>query len=355
MSKSITGLRIKDGVLQVSYDNGCHYEDIGQVGGADGKDGTNGSVCTIDPVTKHWLIDGVDTGVLAEGVDGINGNDGIDGMDGIDGIPYSIIAAPGENIAAVGTPSVNTSSDPITKTTTFTFNYLKGEKGDKGEDGKQGLAGKDGDTVGWEQVQNTGTAIANLTINGVTQTVYAPSNESASTSIVEYINSMTTDISANASITSITQAFFGVEYDGPYPADTYVNYSIFGDSDLAERLIAGNYKIATIFVRSGVMHQDGVDAFLPSSVFTNGSTECLIAGWGIQATRNYIKGAGSSTSMTYADVSTYSMGTKGLGPSLYCIHIKRSNSVSGSYEYAGFVIQSGTDGSNNVGIWGYIT
>ena len=133
MSKSITSLRIKDGVLQVSYDNGCHYEDIGQVGGADGKDGTNGSVCTIDPVTKHWLIDGVDTGVLAEGVDGINGNNGIDGMDGMDGIPYSIIAAPGENIAVVGTPSVSTSSDSVTKTTTFTFNYLKGEKG---EDGK---------------------------------------------------------------------------------------------------------------------------------------------------------------------------------------------------------------------------
>lgn len=144
MSKSITGLRIKDGVLQVSYDNGCHYEDIGQVGGADGKDGTNGSVCTIDPVTKHWHIDGVDTGVLAEGVDGINGNDGIDGMDGIDGIPYSIIAAPGENIAVVGTPSVSTSSDSVTKTTTFTFNYLKGEKGDKGENGEQGSQGEQG-------------------------------------------------------------------------------------------------------------------------------------------------------------------------------------------------------------------
>lgn len=355
MSKSITGLRIKDGVLQVSYDNGCHYEDIGQVGGADGKNGTNGSVCTIDPVTKHWLIDGVDTGVLAEGVDGINGDDGIDGMDGIDGIPYSIIAAPGENIAAVGTPSVNTSSDPVTKTTTFTFNYLKGEKGDKGENGEQGLAGKDGDTVGWEQVQNTGTAIANITINDVTQTVYAPSNESASTSIVEYINSMTTDTSANASISSITETFFSAEYDGPYSGyDGYVNYSTFGDSDLAERLIAGNYKIATILVKAGVAHQDGIDAFLPSSVFINGSTECLIAGWGIQATRNYIIGAKSSTPINYADVSTYLNGNKGLGPSLYCIHIKRS-SVVGSYEYAGFVIQSGTDGSNNVGIWGFLT
>ena len=46
-------------------------------------------------------------------------------------------------------------------------------------------------------------------------------------------------------------------------------------------------------------------------------------------------------------MSTYSVGTKELGPSLYCIHIKRSNSVGGSYEYAGFVIQSGTDNSRS--------
>ena len=33
----------------------------------------------------YWYIDGVNTGVRAEGVDGTNGRDGLDGKDGADG------------------------------------------------------------------------------------------------------------------------------------------------------------------------------------------------------------------------------------------------------------------------------
>ena len=41
--------------------------------GQDGKDGEDGKTPYIDPATKHWFIDGVDTGVLAEGLDGSDG------------------------------------------------------------------------------------------------------------------------------------------------------------------------------------------------------------------------------------------------------------------------------------------
>lgn len=60
--------------------------------GLPGKDGTNGNdgiTPHIDPISKHWFIDSIDTGILAEGkdgkdgIDGINGNDGVDGQNGI--------------------------------------------------------------------------------------------------------------------------------------------------------------------------------------------------------------------------------------------------------------------------------
>ncbi len=56
------------------------------VDGTDGKDGTNG----VDGKTPYiqdgyWYIDGVNTNVKAEGVDGANGKDGVDGKDGQNG------------------------------------------------------------------------------------------------------------------------------------------------------------------------------------------------------------------------------------------------------------------------------
>lgn len=76
----------------------------------------DGITPTIDPTTKHWMIDGKDTGVIAEGKNGIDGQDGADGVDGKDG-----------KDGADGAPGP------------------KGDKGDKGEQGPQGLKGDKGD------------------------------------------------------------------------------------------------------------------------------------------------------------------------------------------------------------------
>ena len=44
--------------------------------GVDGKDGKNGTIVNIDPSNKHWMIDGNDSGISAEGKDGTNGTNG---------------------------------------------------------------------------------------------------------------------------------------------------------------------------------------------------------------------------------------------------------------------------------------
>ena len=52
-----------------------------------GDKGETGDVVSIeiDPETKHWIIGGVDTGIVAEGKDGANGKDGVNGTNGKDG------------------------------------------------------------------------------------------------------------------------------------------------------------------------------------------------------------------------------------------------------------------------------
>lgn len=59
---------------------------IETIKGDKGEAGAKGDavVITIDPVTKNWLVDGVDTGVCAEGKDGANGANGENGKDGKD-------------------------------------------------------------------------------------------------------------------------------------------------------------------------------------------------------------------------------------------------------------------------------
>lgn len=49
--------------------------------GADGADGKDGATPTIG-ADNHWYINGVDTGVVAQGQDGQDGADGLDGQDG---------------------------------------------------------------------------------------------------------------------------------------------------------------------------------------------------------------------------------------------------------------------------------
>ncbi len=53
--------------------------------GTDGKDGKDGKTPYIE--NGYWYIDGENTGVKAEGVDGLNGTNGTNGKDGTDGKP----------------------------------------------------------------------------------------------------------------------------------------------------------------------------------------------------------------------------------------------------------------------------
>lgn len=71
------------------------------------------------------------------------------GSKGSAGTTPTIKVASGTKIAAVGTPSVTASTSGTT--TTFTFNYLKGQKGDKGDPG----------------VNATTTAVATASANGL--------------------------------------------------------------------------------------------------------------------------------------------------------------------------------------------
>lgn len=54
--------------------------------GADGLDGVDGATPTIDPDTKHWIINGTDTGVVAEGKDGDGGESALKVTDIVDNI-----------------------------------------------------------------------------------------------------------------------------------------------------------------------------------------------------------------------------------------------------------------------------
>ncbi|MFR0593544.1 hypothetical protein ACLUWM_09885, partial [Limosilactobacillus mucosae] len=53
--------------------------------GPKGTDGKDGATPEIDKATKHWMINGTDTGYVAEGLAGTPGKDGTNGADGVPG------------------------------------------------------------------------------------------------------------------------------------------------------------------------------------------------------------------------------------------------------------------------------
>lgn len=66
--------------------NGLDGRDgIDGLNGLNGINGQDGITPTIDPSTKHWMIGDIDTGVVAEGINGQKGEPGTNGLDGKDG------------------------------------------------------------------------------------------------------------------------------------------------------------------------------------------------------------------------------------------------------------------------------
>ena len=63
-----------------------------------GQNGAEGATPTIDPTSKHWIIDGTDTGVVAQGQDGKDGQDATidlfvqNGMVEIGGVNYGLVS-----------------------------------------------------------------------------------------------------------------------------------------------------------------------------------------------------------------------------------------------------------------------
>ncbi|QEC51023.1 collagen triple helix repeat protein [Anseongella ginsenosidimutans] len=80
----VTSVSQTDNGVTLSLSNGQTYTISNGADGSDGADGSEGSVVAIDG-DGEWTIDGVKTGVMAEGQDGEDGEDGEDGQDGEDG------------------------------------------------------------------------------------------------------------------------------------------------------------------------------------------------------------------------------------------------------------------------------
>ena len=120
--KYVTNVTKDGNGIKVTWNDGT-TSTIESIKGDKGEAGAQGAkgdatVITIDPETKNWLIDGVDTGVCSEGKNGADGKDGQDGAPGKDGQD----GADGKD-GQDGAP---------------------GKDGVNGTDGKDGQDGKDG-------------------------------------------------------------------------------------------------------------------------------------------------------------------------------------------------------------------
>ena len=78
----------------------------------------------------------------ADGAQGPAGPQGPTGPEGPKGDIPTIVASAGENVGAVGTPTITTTVDG--SIVTFVFNNLKGEQGIQGIQGIQGVQGEQG-------------------------------------------------------------------------------------------------------------------------------------------------------------------------------------------------------------------
>ncbi|WP_093626678.1 hypothetical protein [Limosilactobacillus gorillae] len=110
--------------------------------GPKGVDGKDGATPTIDKATKHWLINGTDTGCIAEGLTGAPGKDGINGSDGApgkDGISPTITINSVKTLEA---------GQPVTVTNSGDSTNVKLDIAiPQGDQGRQGIQGVPGETA----------------------------------------------------------------------------------------------------------------------------------------------------------------------------------------------------------------
>lgn len=110
--------------------------------GPKGADGKDGATPEIDKATKHWMINGTDTGYVAEGLAGAPGKDGTNGADGApgkDGVSPTITINSVKTLDAGQSATVTNSGDSTN---------VKLDIGiPKGEPGPQGIQGAPGETA----------------------------------------------------------------------------------------------------------------------------------------------------------------------------------------------------------------
>ena len=112
--------------------------------GQDGKPGTGGSTPSIyiDEVTKHWIINGEDTGIVAEGKDGESGDDGDKGDKGQSAYELWV-----QEVKAGNVYKNDELWDKNETSISDFWEFLRGEDGKDGEDGQDGEDGLNGTTI----------------------------------------------------------------------------------------------------------------------------------------------------------------------------------------------------------------
>ncbi len=159
----------------------------GEVGpeGEPGKDGQDGHSPEITiGENGNWYIDGVDTGVSAEGTKGETGEPGKDGQDGVDGED----GKDGISVVSITLTSTNGNLDTYTilfsDNTTTTFTVTNGKDGVDGAQGTQGEPGKDGASISKVEFNEQGQLVITLSDGTVLDPVDLPKQD-------EHIHSFT--------------------------------------------------------------------------------------------------------------------------------------------------------------------
>lgn len=136
--------------------------------GADGQDGVSPSA-TVSKVGDTATItitdaNGTTTANISDGTDGVDGTDGTDGVDGQDGFsPIATVTKSGDTATISVTDKYGTTTATV----------------------KDGADGQDGSIVSINRKTSSGTNIADITIDGVTTELYAPTGGGGTITDVE--------------------------------------------------------------------------------------------------------------------------------------------------------------------------